>query len=210
VSLRQRARRRVAVDPPEHVLVGLGNPGPEFADTRHNVGWMIVDRLALKYSIELNEMRFAARYGIGNVSGRQVLIACPTTYMNRSGDAVAFLLRHYGVGHERLLVTVDDIDLPLGYIRLRARGSAAGHRGLEHVLYRMHSNSVPRMRFGVGRPVGSTGAAAHVLRPFEPDELPIVEASLDRAVAGVELYFSDGIDAAMNALGASNARPARI
>jgi len=183
-----------------HLIVGLGNPGREYRATRHNVGFMVVDELAARYGLTLApapgpvpDTLVAKRYG-----NRPVLLAKPLTFMNRSGEAVAALVRYFDVGLEDLLVVVDEAALPLGKLRVRARGSAGGHNGLKSVIERLGTTEVPRLRLGVGRGDGRRDLSAHVLGAFEAGERPELEELITRASDAVEAFVADGIARVMN------------
>lgn len=178
-----------------HLVVGLGNPGRRYRGTRHNVGHEVIERLARRWGIRLHEEE-EALVGSGPVAGHVVLLGQPLTYMNESGRAVASLVRRYGLRPQEVLVIYDDVDLPLGTIRIRPRGSAGGHRGMSSVLSALGTQDVPRLRIGIGRPQGD--AAAYVLSRFSPEERPIVDEAIERAADAVEVILQEGVEAAMN------------
>mgnify|MGYP005861711021 CR=1 FL=1 len=184
------------------LVVGLGNPGARYANTRHNVGFMVVDRLARRCSAAVTKRQCSALVGLGNLGGTRVCLAKPQTYMNLSGDAVACLLRFYKIPTADLLVVYDDRDLPVGRIRLRERGSAGGHRGMESIIGRLGTSDFPRLRIGIGRPA-ETEAVDHVLGSFTPEERPLMEEALDRAAEAVECVLKEGTVVAMNRFNAS-------
>lgn len=177
-------------------IVGLGNPGREHRDDRHNIGFMAVDRLAERHHISLGRVQMKAIVGSGTIAGRPVILAKPQTFMNRSGDAVGPLARYYKIEPPHLLVVYDELDLPFGTLRLRKQGGAGGHNGMRSVIQHMGSE-FPRLRLGIGRPPGRLPPAAHVLQRFGQDELPTVEALLDEAVRAMETFLSAGVDLAM-------------
>ncbi len=179
------------------LVVGLGNPGARYAKTRHNVGFMVLDRLARKAGVTLTKKQCAALVALGTVAGERVCLAKPQTYMNLSGEAVACLARFYRVSPRDLLVIYDDRDLPAGKIRLRERGSAGGHRGMESIIGQLGSSDFPRLRIGIGRPE-EMDAVDHVLGSFSPEERPLMETTLDRAEEAVEVALREGLEAAMN------------
>ncbi|MBM3939306.1 MAG: aminoacyl-tRNA hydrolase [SAR202 cluster bacterium] len=178
------------------MIVGLGNPGPRYEGTRHNVGFMVVDMLAQRHGIRLNDRREHAIIGEGTVGGAKVVLAKPRTFMNESGVAVKYLRQRFGGDLSRLVVIIDDMDLPLGKLRLRASGSSGGHNGLNSINAHVGSQTYPRLRFGVGRPV--IGAIDHVLGRFDKREAVAVVPALERAAEAVEACISHGIDYAMN------------
>ena len=179
------------------LVVGLGNPGPSYAANRHNAGFQCLARYAERHGLRFSFYRFRASLAEGKGLGRHVLLARPLTYMNESGQAVQPLVRHYEVAPANLLVVHDDLDLPLGKVRLRARGSSGGHRGLESILGHLRTTAVPRLRLGIGRPaVGDP--VDYVLSDWRPDEWPVMETAYERAVEVIDCYLSEGIVAAMN------------
>ena len=179
------------------LVVGLGNPGARYANTRHNVGFMVLDRLARRRGVEITKRQCNALTGLGSITGHKVCLAKPQTFMNLSGEAVACLARFYKVSPRDLLVVYDERDLPVGRIRLRERGSAGGHRGVQSIIAMLGTSDFPRLRIGIGRPEGME-AVEHVLGSFSAEERPIIEEALNRAVDAVEVALSEGMEAAMN------------
>lgn len=179
------------------LLVGLGNPGREYRANRHNVGFMAVDRLAQAAGIASDRVEQRAIVGKGRLADQRVLIAKPQTFMNASGDAVGALLNYYKIAPARLLVIYDELDLPLGTLRLRPTGSAGGHNGMRSII-RHVGEQFPRLRLGIGRPPGRMPAAAYVLQDFAAAEQPIVDEMLASAVRAVDSFLRDGIDLAMS------------
>ncbi|MBI3942157.1 MAG: aminoacyl-tRNA hydrolase [Chloroflexi bacterium] len=187
------------------LIVGLGNPGPEYAFSHHNAGWMLVDRFAASHDIPLDRVMFKGRIGSGTVVGEKVYLVKPLTYMNASGQSVIPLLHYYKIPLKNLLVCYDEMDLPLGTIRLRTDGGAGGQKGMVSIIQAAGSNQFPRLRLGVGRPPPGWDPADYLLSPFTQDELPVLKDMLDRALPAVELFISEGIQAAMNRFNAGNA-----
>lgn len=183
------------------LIVGLGNPGAEYARTRHNVGWLVLDELARRHGIELSRRAHDARIGGGLVGNERVMLAKPQTFMNLSGRAVSALVRFYNVPLTNLIIVTDDLNLPLGRLRLRANGSDGGHNGLKSVAQMLGTREYPRLRFGVGAPPEverqQSGTAGFVLRPFEPDEVAGVEDATRQAANCVEVWMRDGLQRAM-------------
>jgi PTH1 family peptidyl-tRNA hydrolase len=179
------------------LIVGLGNPGSEYAETRHNLGFAVVDRLADRCSASLKKRKFSGRYGEGQVGEHRVVLLKPTTYMNRSGQSVLAACQFYKVARNDLLIVLDDLDLPLGRLRLRGSGSGGGHRGLENILLRLADQEVPRLRIGIGK-VAKQITVGHVLSRFDDDELPLAERAIERAVLAVECWVCRGMESAMN------------
>lgn len=182
---------------PLKLIVGLGNPGPRYARSRHNVGFQVVEEVARAHRIEFSRKRFNAHLAEGTVAGERVILAKPQTFMNLSGDAVAKLVAFYKVPPNRLLVVYDDLDLPLGKIRLRPQGSAGGHHGMESIVARIGRTDFPRLRIGIGRP-NPEADVDHVLGAFSGEERRAMDEVIPRAARAVETWLSHGIDAAMN------------
>lgn len=179
------------------MIAGLGNPGPHYAANRHNVGFMLLDRLAESYSLAFNRQQFRAHIAPGLMAGHRVLLAKPLTFMNLSGSAVGALFRFYKLEPARLMVVFDDLDLPLGKLRLRAGGGSGGHKGMQSIIERLGFDSFPRMRIGVGRP-SHGDAADYVLTNFSADEQIEVERTFQRAQEAILTWLEKGIDEAMN------------
>ena len=182
------------------LIVGLGNPGKEYRETRHNVGFMVVDEIARRHGLtwamapgQVPETFVAKRFG-----DTPVLLAKPLTYMNRSGDAVAALSRYYDVAPQDALIVVDEAALPFTRLRARAHGSAGGHNGLKSVIERLGSTEFPRLRLGVGRGDGRRDLADHVLAKFESGERADLETFITRAADAAEMFAVDGIGKVMN------------
>jgi peptidyl-tRNA hydrolase, PTH1 family len=183
-----------------HLIAGLGNPGASYAGTRHNAGFLLVDRLASVWGASWQlEPRFKARVARREREGRKILLCEPQTFMNLSGEAVAPLAAYFQVAAERMLVVVDDADLPLGMIRMRPDGSSGGHRGLESIERHLGTRSFPRLRIGIGRKdAGQREISDYVLGRFAPEERERLEKVLTRAADQVECWLLAGIERAMN------------
>ncbi len=185
--------------PDRYLIVGLGNPGREYRYNRHNVGFLTLDRLVERHQLKgFTKMQSRALITTGTAAGAALVLAKPQTYMNLSGQAVGALARFYEVPFERLLVCSDDIDLPLGTLRLRPEGGSAGQKGLESIIEHLGTQAFPRLRLGIGRPPGVKAAAGYVLRDFKGEELDIINATLDRAVDAIESFLREGIMLAMS------------
>jgi PTH1 family peptidyl-tRNA hydrolase len=176
-------------------IVGLGNPGAAYRGTRHNVGFEVVDRLALRWSDRLRPWKAVADLAV--VGDRRVVLAEPQTFMNESGAAVERILAFHKIEPADLLVVVDEVQLPLGRLRLRPSGSAGGHNGLKSVIQRI-GTGFPRLRIGIGRGDPRWDLSDYVLARFKPEERSVADEVVDRAVDAVEAFVSDGIGAAMN------------
>jgi peptidyl-tRNA hydrolase, PTH1 family len=182
------------------LIIGLGNPGAQYEKTRHNVGFHVVDALATKYALRW-ERRGRAMIVNGTIGREKVVLVKPLTYMNNSGEAVGELVRWFKCEPDDLLVIYDELDLPLGHIRLRARGSSGGHNGIKSIVQHLHTEQFPRMRVGIGRPKNThMDAVDHVLGTPSADEQIQIEISESKAVDGVLLYLEQGLEAAMNSL----------
>ena len=179
------------------IVVGLGNPGPRYRDTRHNVGFGCVDLLAERWSIAVKDRRRTTVLGQGYRDGRAVVLAKPRTFMNLSGESVGYLLARFGGRAADLVIVYDEMALPLGRIRLRARGSDAGHNGIKDIIRTAHTVDFPRLRIGIGGP-GMSGSVDHVLGRFSDEEQPAVKDAIARAADAVECLLVEGIDIAMN------------
>ena len=182
------------------LIVGLGNPGREYAGSRHNVGWMIVDAFAEKFRIDISKHEKEALTGSGRVAGGSVMVAKPLTYMNLSGDAVKLLTDAYLESLQDLIIVYDEVDLPLGKIRIRERGSSGTHNGMRSVVASLASESFPRLRCGVrGANYAEAGRLRdYVLDDFEDSELPIVNRSIERSVDALLLFARGDLKRAMN------------
>jgi peptidyl-tRNA hydrolase, PTH1 family len=182
-----------------HLIVGLGNPGVEYAKTRHNAGFLLVEKLAAKWKTDwTNERKFNARIARSESGGKRVLLCQPQTFMNLSGETVGALKNFYQLPLKQILVTVDDADLPFGEIRLRAGGSSGGHHGLESIEQHVASREFARLRIGIGRKDGVREITNFVLGRFEAAESAELEKVLTRASDQIECWLDGGIEKAMN------------
>ena len=179
------------------VIAGLGNPGEEYEGSRHNVGFLVVAGLADGCGIRLSAGRGDFMSGAGRVAGAEVRLVLPLTYMNRSGHALERVGEETGVATDRILVVCDDVNLPLGQLRLRASGSAGGHNGLASIIDRLGTNDFARLRVGVGQPPGGEELVDFVLETFETSEQELVDEMTIRAMDAVKKLLRDGIGAAM-------------
>ena len=179
------------------VIVGLGNPGPQYAETRHNIGFLLVDLLA-----EVNKLQFRAKFqGLwseGNIEGERIFLLKPQTFMNLSGRSVRELINFYKISGDDLLIVHDDMDLSLGKIRLRDQGSAGGHNGIKSILAELGTERFGRLKLGVGRPPRDFDPARYVLSPFAEDEMKPLDEVLGRAEKATNLWIKGEIDRAMN------------
>ena len=181
------------------IIAGLGNPGPAYENTRHNIGWKVVDAFAAKFRIAVATHEKNAMTGTGRVAGGSVLVAKPLTYMNLSGDAVKLLLNAYGESPADLIVVYDDVDLPTGRLRIRANGSSGTHNGMRSIVSSLGREDFPRLRFGVkGEDYGQGHLRDYVLDDFTAEEAPKVEAAIARAVDALVLFCRGDLKRAMN------------
>ena len=184
------------------LVVGLGNPGAKYARTRHNAGWMVLDELARRHNLDFSRRAHEAQVATALWGAHRVLVAKPQTFMNESGRAAGALLRYNRIVLPHLLVVCDDLNLPVGRLRLRAGGSDGGQNGLKSVARSLGSTDFARLRFGVGEPPREDreqrGTADWVLHPFAPDEIALVEETVARAADCVETWARDGLATAMN------------
>ncbi len=184
---------------PMHLIVGLGNPGAEYAKTRHNAGFILVERLAEQWkSSWANERKFVSHIAKAECNGGKVLLCEPQTFMNLSGEAVGALVKYYQLPLEKILIVVDDADLPLGEIRLRPGGGSGGHHGLESVTQHLGSREYARLRIGIGRKNEARQITGHVLGKFAAEENALLEKVLERAAGQMECWLSAGLQKAMS------------
>jgi len=183
------------------LVVGLGNPGEEYENTPHNLGFMVVDRLAESHGIRVTRKENFSKVGWGTVGGKRIALAKPQTYMNNSGQAVKGLLERYGLDSGRLIVVYDELDLPWGELRIKPKGSAAGHKGMKSVIGSVGTSVVTRVRLGI-RPIGKPGhpigeGASFVLAPFRRAQKQEVEETVARGAAAVESIIAEGVEKSM-------------
>jgi PTH1 family peptidyl-tRNA hydrolase len=189
------------VDPPSgllYLIVGLGNPGREYRESRHNVGFLLVDRLAARLGASFSRVESKALVTRAEYAGRRIILAKPQTYMNLSGQSVSALLRFYKVGLDQLLVAYDDVDLPLGNLRMRPSGGSAGQKGVKSIIEQLGTEDFPRLRIGIDRPPGRMDAADYVLQNFSKDQAEFLAQILERAADAALTFVTEGLEAAMN------------
>ena len=180
------------------LIVGLGNPGPEYDRTRHNMGFKVIDKLSAKYSIEVNHSKFKGMYGTGLINGEKIILFKPYTYMNLSGEAVEQIAAFYKVSLEDLIVIYDHIDIAPGLIRIRKSGSAGSHNGMKSVTQMMGSTAFPRVRVGIGKPDNTDHLIEYVIGAIDEDEKPLLEEGIQKAADAVSMIIEENIDLAMN------------
>lgn len=181
-----------------HLVVGLGNIGNQYQNTRHNIGFEVADELARMYNAHFRKGKFKGEEATISIAGKRVLLLKPHTLMNLSGDAVAAAVRFYKIPLSQILVICDDVNLPVGKIRLRAKGSDGGHNGLWHIINRLGSQDFARLRIGVGAKPPQMDLADYVLGRFLAAERPAMDEARDNAARAAETWVTDGIEAAMN------------
>lgn len=179
-----------------YIIVGLGNPGKKYENTKHNIGFITLDFLADKNDIKINKIKHKALVGEGTVSGQKVLLVKPQTYMNLSGNSVREVMEYYKADPENLIVIYDDVDIPIGRLRIRKKGSAGTHNGMKSIIYDLQEDGFPRVRIGIGKE-RKMPLAGYVLGGFEKDERKLMEDAVERAARAVECMLEKGIDIAM-------------
>ena len=185
-----------------YLIIGLGNPGREYRHTRHNVGFMLLDLFVKDLNLTFSRQQAYALITDGRFDGRKIILAKPQTYMNASGRSVGLLAHFYRILPSNLLIIVDDIDLPLGTIKLLPIGGSAGHNGMRSIINHLGTQEFPRLRIGIDRPPGRMDPADYVLLDFKPVEIPLLEESLNRAHHCLHVYLQEDIQAAMNSCNA--------
>ena len=180
------------------LIVGLGNPGRECKDNRHNVGFMLIDRLTVRLNARMSRVQAKALVGSVNYEGNKLILAKPQTYMNLSGQSIQGLARFYKLPLENMLVAHDDLDLPFGTVRIRPGGGPGGQRGVASAIERLGSKDFPRLRIGIGRPPGRMDPAAYVLQDFSKSDLNFLSEILDHAADAVLELATQGLNTAMN------------
>jgi PTH1 family peptidyl-tRNA hydrolase len=180
------------------LLVGLGNPGREYKDNRHNVGFMLIDRLCVLLDVRVNRLQSKALVAVAAYRGSKIILAKPQTYMNLSGQAVRGLARFYKLPLENVMVAHDDLDLPFGAIRIRPAGGPGGQKGVASIIEHLGSKDFPRLRIGIGRPPGRMDPADYVLQDFPSADLVTLSETLGRAAEAALVFVTEGVEVAMN------------
>ena len=181
-----------------YLIVGLGNPGKEYQNNRHNSGFMVLNAIAEHFDISFSRMESNALVAKTTFEGQRLLLAKPQTYMNNSGRSVKQLVKYYKIPLEQTLIVFDDVDLPLGTIRIRPEGGSGGQKGMQSIIQSLGTNAIPRLRVGIGRPPGRMDAAAYVLQNFSAAEKEILEITISKAKEAILTFIQHGIDTAMN------------
>ena len=178
------------------LIVGLGNPGKEYEDTRHNIGFKVVDNIAKEYNIEINRQKFKGTYGEGFIDGEKVMLLKPTTYMNLSGESVREVMEFYNLDNKDILVIYDDISLEVGTLRIREKGSAGGHNGIKSIIAHLGSDVFSRIKVGVGQP--NVNLIKHVLGKFTKDELDVLSEVVGATTKAAGEIIKNDVKVAMN------------
>lgn len=189
------------------LIVGLGNPGREYRENRHNAGFMLIDRLAVKLDIRFSRLQSKSLVASAPVDNFRIILAKPQTFMNLSGRAVQGLMRFYKLPISNLLIVHDDIDLPLGSMRIRPDGGSAGQKGVESIITCLGTDLFARIRIGIGRPPGQMQAPDYVLQDFHREEMEIVSGTINRGVDAILEIITDGLEAAMTKYNRSASNP---
>ena len=180
------------------LLVCLGNPGKEYANTRHNIGFLAADALEKRTGVKFNKLKYRALTGEVTLGGQRVLVVKPQTYMNLSGEAVKLAGGFYKIPPERILVLYDDISLPLGKLRIRGSGSAGGHNGIKNIIAHLGTDAFPRIKVGVGAPQREDGLVDWVIGSFTASERKVVDAAIEKALDAAECVIEHGVSEAQN------------
>lgn len=180
------------------LIVGLGNPGREYKDNRHNVGFMLIDRLCVRLNARMSRVQAKALVGSVSYEDRKLILAKPQTYMNLSGQSIQSLARFYKLPLENMIVAHDDLDLPFGTIRIRPGGGPGGQKGVASAIERLGTKDFRRLRIGIGRPPGRMDPAAYVLQDFARSDLVLLSEVLDHAADAVLTFVTEGLNVAMN------------
>ena len=189
-----------------YVIAGLGNPGKKYENTRHNMGFITVDQLAIKHDIKVDKLKFKALVGEGRIAGQKVLLVKPQTYMNLSGESIREVMHFYKLEPENLIVIYDDIDIELGTLRIRKFGSAGTHNGMKSVVYQLQSDRFPRIRIGIGNQKKGD-LVDFVIGGFSKEEVPVLEETVTKAVGAIECMLESDVDIAMNRFNTKKAKP---
>lgn len=179
------------------LIIGLGNPGTQYANTRHNIGFMVVEELARRHGLTFSKTEKRAQVADGMIQGKRVLLVKPQTYMNESGMAVRGLVDFYKIDLAQIAVAADDLDIPLGTLRLRKGGSDGGQRGVRSIIQHLMTQDFARIRCGIGRPPGRMNPSDYVLRPFMGDDQITARIEIERAADAIETWLRDGLELAM-------------
>ena len=181
-----------------YLIVGLGNPEPEYSRTRHNMGFDVINELSKKYNINVEKRGFQALYGTGMIENQKVILCKPQTYMNLSGDAVIEIMKFYKIPVEDILVIYDDIDTKIGKIKIRKKGSSGGHNGIKSIINKLGTENFARIRIGTGKPENSEELIEYVIKKVSLEEYKELQEGIENGVESISVILKDGIDIAMN------------
>ncbi len=181
-----------------YYIVGLGNPGIQYENTRHNAGFIAIDYLARKYSIDVRKIKFKSLIGQGVISGQKVMLVKPQTYMNNSGEAIREIYKYFDFDHDKLIVIYDDIDIDFGSIRIRKKGSAGTHNGMKSIIYNLEFDDFPRIKVAVGKKPSYMDLANFVLSGFSKQEVKIIEEEVKLTSDAIEMILEEGIEKSMS------------
>lgn len=181
-----------------YYIVGLGNPGIQYENTRHNTGFITIDYLARKYSIDVRKIKFKSLIGQGVISGQKVMLVKPQTYMNNSGEAIREIYKYFDFDHDKLIVIYDDIDIDFGSIRIRKKGSAGTHNGMKSIIYNLEFDDFPRIKVAVGKKPSYMDLANFVLSGFSKQEAKIIEEEVKLTSDAIEMILEEGIEKTMS------------
>lgn len=181
-----------------YYIVGLGNPGIQYENTRHNAGFITIDYLARKYSIDVRKIKFKSLIGQGVISGHKVMLVKPQTYMNNSGEAIREIYKYFDFDHDKLIVIYDDIDIDFGSIRIRKKGSAGTHNGMKSIIYNLEFDDFPRIKVAVGKKPSYMDLANFVLSGFSKQEAKIIEEEVKLTSDAIEMILEEGIEKSMS------------
>lgn len=181
-----------------YYIVGLGNPGIQYENTRHNAGFITIDYLARKYSIDVRKIKFKSLIGQGVISGHKVMLVKPQTYMNNSGEAIREIYKYFDFEHDKLIVIYDDIDIDFGSIRIRKKGSAGTHNGMKSIIYNLEFDDFPRIKVAVGKKPSYMDLANFVLSGFSKQEVKIIEEEVKLTSDAIEMILEEGIEKTMS------------
>lgn len=180
------------------LVAGLGNPGSKYENNRHNVGFMLVDQLSEKFNISLNKKKFNGVYGKGKFNGADILLLKPFSFMNLSGNPIRELSQYFNVDISGIIIVHDDLDLPVGKIRIRKKGGAGGHNGIKSAIENLGTNEIGRVKIGIDRPEHREQVVSYVLKDFTKDESKIIENGIEKAAEAIESIILNGYTSSMN------------
>ncbi|MDO4594146.1 MAG: aminoacyl-tRNA hydrolase [Tissierellia bacterium] len=187
-----------------YFVIGLGNPGLQYENTRHNVGFKAIDILALRHKVKVKKLKYKSLFGWGEISGQKVMLVKPQTFMNDSGICVKEIFDYYKPDRDKIIILVDDIDIEFGKIRIKKKGSAGSHNGLKSIIYHLEFDDFPRIKIAVGQNKKKMNLANYVLSGFNKDDVKIVEKEILAACDAVEMIIEADIDKAMNEFNSKN------